>query len=67
MKNDSIETLVARVADLDYTDVARMESEARRLRAEVMRGYVVQAYRWLTGLGRRSEAKSSVGANPRHA
>jgi len=66
-RHDDIQTLVAKVADLDYADYARMELEARRLRAEAMREQLGMVYRWLTTASRREDRKAEVGAQPHHA
>jgi len=65
--NSDFEALVGRISEIGYDDLARMEAEARRLRAQAMRYYMVQAFRWLTGSGRRAEPETVVRAAPRHA
>lgn len=65
--NSEFEALVGRISEVGYDDLMRIENEARRLRAQAMRHYLVQAFRWLTGSGRRTQPETAVGATPRHA
>lgn len=66
-RNDDFEALIGRISEVGYEDLAKLEAEARRLRAQAVRHYLVVAFRWLTGSSRRDRRDSAVGASPRHA
>ena len=65
-RNDDFEALIGRISEVGYEDLMKIEAEARRLRAQAVRHYLVQAFRWLTSAGRR-DGKAAVSATPRHA